>query len=147
MSAYVVMAHRWGNTNDGSFPVHAGTDKDEALEVAEDYPSYRGGKYGCEVIEFDGGEDRYHRPNQKRVAYFPSMVGEKEPETDWLKYQLEHLGHVMWTAQRDKQVWLPERDEELGIEVLKPHDIDPPQWLIDEVTRAMKWVDKVKGVA
>jgi len=140
MTSYVVMAYRWGNTNEHSFPVHAGQDKEAALEAAEDYPSYRGGKYGCEVLEFAAPDDE-----GARIAYFSSMVGEKEPAISWLKYQLEHLGHVMWTAQRDKQVWLPEKAEDGDYEILKPHPIDPPQWLVDEVTRAMEWVNKAEG--
>lgn len=50
MSIYVVTAYRWGQRNAHSYVVGAFTNKTAAIECAEAHVDYRGGKYGCEVV-------------------------------------------------------------------------------------------------
>jgi hypothetical protein len=50
MSVYVVTAYRWGQRNAHSYVVGAFTNKTAAIECAEAHVDYRGGKYGCEVV-------------------------------------------------------------------------------------------------
>lgn len=73
--AYVVTAYRWGLRDAHSYVVGAYRDREEAVRVAREHVNFRGGKYGCEVVECrgpaqvdEGGENAI----EKQVAYFES---------------------------------------------------------------------------
>lgn len=51
---YVVSAYRWGLRDCHSYVVGAKMSRDEAVTLADAHVEYRGGKYGCEVVECDG---------------------------------------------------------------------------------------------
>lgn len=49
--AYIVTAYRYGMRDEHSYFVSVSTNLDEAKASAESEVEYRGGKYGCEVVE------------------------------------------------------------------------------------------------
>lgn len=66
MTTYTVISYRWGKRDEHSYFIGVFSDKDKAIEVAENHKSYRGDKYACEVIESiidnydeDNDEDNY----------------------------------------------------------------------------------------
>lgn len=50
-SVYVVNALRWGQRGNHSYLVGVYSKKHAANQAAEAEENYRGGKYGCEVVE------------------------------------------------------------------------------------------------
>lgn len=70
--AYVVVAYRWGWTNNSFYFVWGGTDEDEAIAAAEKECEDRGGKYGVTVFRLSGDVEEV-------VQHCPSSYGEKEP--------------------------------------------------------------------
>ncbi len=52
---YTVHAYRWGDPDNHSYLVDVTFDKQEALETAEAEACWRGGKYECEVREWQPG--------------------------------------------------------------------------------------------
>jgi hypothetical protein len=81
MITYIVTAYRWGYLND-DMVIYASPSKDDCIDVAEAYADYRGGKYGCAVIECLGDihKGREGEGMGKRVFYTPSQLREKEPK-------------------------------------------------------------------
>lgn len=51
MKAFVVTAYRWGQRQNHNYLVCVCNTLVEAKEAADKEASYRGGKYGCEVVE------------------------------------------------------------------------------------------------
>lgn len=51
MKTFVVTAYRWGQRNAHSYVVGAFESFDAAKACADAHVDYRGGKYGCEVVE------------------------------------------------------------------------------------------------
>lgn len=68
---YVITAYRWGWRNGHSYVVGADTDKERALVIAQEHVEYRGGKYGCEVVEVAERSDP-SGDDAKQVAYVES---------------------------------------------------------------------------
>ena len=66
---YLVVAYRWGETNNHSYFVYAGMDHKQALELAELECQDRGGKYGVAAWEFTQDGRDY-----KLAGYFPSSA-------------------------------------------------------------------------
>lgn len=61
---YVVIAYRWGNSENHSYTVGIFDDKTKAIDCANSHTQYRGGKYACSVEmcimnEFDNDADNY----------------------------------------------------------------------------------------
>ena len=50
---YTVTAYRWGDRDEHSYSHGVFNNKANALKEAEDHKAYRGGKYECEVLEWD----------------------------------------------------------------------------------------------
>lgn len=71
MNIYIVTAYRWGHRDNHSYVVGAFSTKEQADQAADTHVGWRGGKYGCEVVECDVGNtsEDYH-PSQ--VSYFES---------------------------------------------------------------------------
>lgn len=78
---YITTAYRWGNVNE-SMTIYASESKQDCIDVAESYADYRGGKYGCAVIECTGDiqAGREGEGMGKRVFYTPSQIGEEKPK-------------------------------------------------------------------
>jgi hypothetical protein len=55
LHVYTVTAYRWGNLDGPSYPVGCYATADEAVQAAQDEEADRGGKYGCEVVEWTVG--------------------------------------------------------------------------------------------
>lgn len=70
MKSYVVTAYRWGQRNGHSYVVGAYTTQAEAERRAKEHVDYRGGKYGCEVVEAECWEESGNENPARQVAYF-----------------------------------------------------------------------------
>jgi len=71
LPVFVVIAYRYGMRDDHSYLVSVSTQIEEAKQAAQSEMEYRGGKYGCEVVECPVGawnEDI----EPKQVFYVPS---------------------------------------------------------------------------
>jgi hypothetical protein len=55
MNVFVVSAYRWGLRDCHSYVVGVRDTLDAARELADSHVEYRGGKYGCEVVQCDTG--------------------------------------------------------------------------------------------
>lgn len=53
MNIYLVTAYRWGNREKHSYPVSIRSSLPDALDDAEREEEWRGGKYVCEVLEWE----------------------------------------------------------------------------------------------
>lgn len=51
-SVYIVTAYRFGDHEQHSYVVGVYTDLDRAIEIAEEVPEERAGKYFAEVLKF-----------------------------------------------------------------------------------------------
>lgn len=70
-SAFVVIAYRYGMRDAHSYLVAVCDNLEDAQDAAEKEVSYRGGKYGCEVVECP--RQRWHEKlTPRQVAYVPS---------------------------------------------------------------------------
>lgn len=106
---YLVIAYRFGWLNGHWYTVAASTVRETAEAYAQAECFSRGGKYGIEVVEMIEGQD------DKRVAYFASAWGEKEP-TGNQRICLEHgLGTRLLNEIEDR--------------VRKGEDV--PKWILD----------------
>ncbi len=54
-TVYTVTAYRWGDLDGPSYPVGCYATEAEAIHAAQDEEADRGGKYGCEVVEWTIG--------------------------------------------------------------------------------------------
>ena len=84
-SAFVVIAYRYGMRDAHSYLVAVCDTLKDAKDAAEEEVSYRGGKYGCEVVECP--RQRWHEDlTPRQVAYVPSpyegMIGEGCDQAD-----------------------------------------------------------------
>lgn len=50
---FVVTAYRWGHRDNHSYVVGCSDELEHAKQLAESHMDWRGGKYGCEVVECD----------------------------------------------------------------------------------------------
>lgn len=72
---YTVHAYRWGDRELHSYTVGVYSKKAAALKAADAETEYRGGKYECEVIEFEvdnGGAGRIDNPG-KTIKELPKI--------------------------------------------------------------------------
>ena len=89
---YVVTAYRWGCRDKHSYVVGASTNKARAIELAQAEPEYRGGKYGCQIIECSDGVKT--DDSVERVAYFPSRYGESCPQSSMIR-EMQNKGGIV----------------------------------------------------
>ena len=100
----------------------------------------RGGKYGCQVLqctEADDGEMRF-----ECVAYFPSAYAENAPYDNPYLEMHEHLGQLVRDAVLRRKILIPDPKNPRYATFV---DVEPPQWLIDEVQRSVVLADKVEA--
>ena len=142
---FVAIAYRWGNRNNHHYIVYAGPDEQKAVALAQNEPQDRGGKYGCVVYGYkDAGPEQECR----QVAYFSSGMdaGAKGPRNNYRIEMFESLGHKFYDFAEGR-AYLPEDDPELKdrhgkpLRVLKPHKVEPPQWVVDKKNRAQEICD------
>jgi hypothetical protein len=125
MQTYIAIAYRWGNLNAHWYLVYAGSDETKAHALAENETHHRGGKYGCAVVRANENGDEF-----ESIGYYPSMGGEERPFHNHRIDMFESLGHKMHDFANGR-IYL--RDD---TPFLKPTNVDPPQWVKDEVKRA-----------
>jgi hypothetical protein len=76
---YHVIAYRWGYLQE-SHCLLSSPSLDDCIQVAEYYPEYRGGKYGCAVYKSPPVEQAMEGEGMgEPVHYSPSIHGEKLP--------------------------------------------------------------------
>lgn len=69
---YVVTAYRWGQRNAHSYVVGSFETLDEGKKCADAHVEYRGGKYGCEVVEAQPWTEDGDGETAKQVYYAES---------------------------------------------------------------------------
>ena len=67
MIVYTVRACRWNNSETHSYIVGVYTSKEKAIKAAESEEIYRGGKYGCEVLEWELNKSYDHDYSPKEI--------------------------------------------------------------------------------
>jgi hypothetical protein len=72
---YVVTAYRWGDKELHSYVVGVSRDERKAIAMAKSEESYRGGKYYCEVLEWELDEELDKRGYNPRKVL--SVFGQK----------------------------------------------------------------------
>lgn len=125
-TTYLVIAYRWGWTNNSWYIVYGGSDRTKACALATAEANDRGGKYGCVVYEFDQDGTGY-----KSIAYEGSAYGEKEPEHNEKLEYFSRLGHFMDSYATGK-VLLP---DPMNPGRLIYTEVETPQVVKDEVGR------------
>lgn len=115
MTLYLVIAYRWGNTNNHWYIVYCGDDHGKAVALADHERQGRGGKYGVGVYEItERGE------GMELKEYYPSG-DEEEPFTNWRIEMIERLGHeLLRYAEGTVHVPDPERPGFLKLERVEP---------------------------
>lgn len=94
---FIIKAYRWGWLNDHQYDVAVCTDEGRACELAREEADDRGGKYGVQVVCWNG------ETSSRPVAYFASSYGESEPRHNWRINMFESLGQdVHWVARQQK---------------------------------------------
>lgn len=126
---YLVIAFRWGWTNNSWYIVYGGPDRTKACALATAEANDRAGKYGCVAYEFDADGTGY-----KVIAYESSSYGEKEPEHNERLEYFERLGHFVDSYASGK-VLLP---DPFNPGRMKYTDVEAPQVVKDEVERQRK---------
>lgn len=124
---YLVIAYRWGDLNGHQYIVHAGLDREAALEAAETEAGDRGGKYGCAVYECTGGD-------HKIIHYASAYHGESGPTHNYTTDALITIGLAARDWIEDGKAWLPNPEKPGTIKYVEVPEA-PPQWLIDRVKK------------
>ena len=77
---YIVTAYRWGDINE-QFPLFSSQCEADCIKVAEHYPEWRGGKYGCAVMSVPNSIQKAMEGDcdMQIIHYFSSMLGESRP--------------------------------------------------------------------
>ena len=133
---YIVIAYRWGWTNNHWYIVHAGLDEETALEAAREEAEGRGGKYGCAVYIVD------HEGIHKCVDYFSAGYDEDKPYRNYRIDMFSDIGHAAVDAAKGR-IWVPEEGDSGK---LKAVEVDPPEWLVGIVKRAEAHAEKMDEV-
>jgi hypothetical protein len=129
VSMYLVIAFRWGYTNNSWYIVYGGPDRTKACAMATMEANHSGGKYGCVAYEFNADGTEY-----KAIHYESSSYGETEPQHNERIEYFERLGHFTHDYASGK-VLLP---DPFNPGRMKYTDVEAPQVVKDEVERQRK---------
>ena len=127
---YIVIAYRWGSTNDHWYYLYAGKDETKALAMAESERDGRGHKYGCLVYRTDEFGELW-----EQHAYF-AVHDEEEPTLNWRIEYFERLGHLLddyvggHIMVADEGETVSERDHELQEKMERQGSSYGPSFLI-----------------
>lgn len=138
---FLSIAYRWGDLNGHHYVIYCGTDEQKAVACAQAECDDRGGKYGCVVW---GYKDAGPEQTVRKVAWFPGMRGGTGgPMNNYRLDMFRTLGFAFYDYAKGT-AWLPEDSTDLEdkngdpIKVLKPHKVEPPQWVIERVLQEEK---------
>lgn len=70
MTAFVVSAYRWGLRDCHSYVVGVRDELESAKALADAHVEYRGGKYGCEVVECHTESQHADGDGMARSVYY-----------------------------------------------------------------------------
>lgn len=129
---YLVVAHRWGQTNNHFYFVYIGPSRGRALRQARTETEERGGKYGCAVLEFIEHDD------YQLIAYFPSIMEDKDADRPTHNHRVDYLirlGGFLDEACKGA-VYLPVEGDTEGVMGNKHTLVEVPQYMKDEQARA-----------
>jgi len=130
VKTYIVLAYRWGSTNDHWYWLYAGPDLVKASALAESERDGRGRKYGCAVYETNDTGDEW------TLAEYHGSGDEKEPAHNWRLDYFERLGHVLDDYVRGQMHVPSEReDEQLKVRTLQIVAVEPDPMLVKEAER------------
>jgi hypothetical protein len=140
VKCYVVLAYRWGNSNDHWYWIYAGPDAVKASAMCQAERDSRGGKYGCAVYETNEGGDEW-----ELVEYCGSGK-EDEPQHNWRLDYFERLGHVL-EDYANGFIYVPAAEpDEHGLRTLTRKLIEPIPELVEEVVRQSNLFKSMKEV-
>jgi hypothetical protein len=74
MKVYTVDAFRWGDRENHSYLVGVYSTKEKAEKAARQEEVYRGGKYECEILEWDIDNKEYSREIKKVEFDFTKFI-------------------------------------------------------------------------
>lgn len=75
---YIVIAYRYGSTEDHSYPLGVFNKKHKAIITADEETRQRGGKYGCRVYEVEMGKYYESVFDDPKIVYKTKSVFENE---------------------------------------------------------------------
>jgi hypothetical protein len=127
-ATYLVVAFRWGVSNDDFYFVYAGPDGQQAAALAQAERNDRAGKYACVVYKTEAGT-RF-----SQVGYVPAG-NESALGYDTLRDVERWTGYGVIIAVDNGWTLLPDPDHERQ---LRHTDVDVPDWLRIIVAQA-RW--------
>lgn len=130
MRHYVAIAHRWNNLNDHFYIVGIGSDPIQLRSLAEKEVQDRGGKYGVGIYTDDN----------QLVDYVSTKLMDDEAELPSENPRIEagqRIGFQVMEAVRSGRVHL----HVPGESVLKPTNVDVPDWLRAETEHATRYAE------
>jgi hypothetical protein len=125
---FVVVAHRWGWTNNSWYFVGGCTCRKDAVDMARLEADDRGGKYGVAVYRLACDENA----GSVLEAYFPSLYNEERPTRNPRLDIFQRLGLKVFFAVETGKADLPDKD---NASVLRPTSVEVPAWLREEKER------------
>jgi len=125
---FVVVAHRWGWTNNDWYFVGGCTRRREAVRMAREEANNRGGKYGVAVYRLYCEEDA----DPVLEAYFSSAYDEERPVRNPRLDIFQRIGLKVFFAVETGEADLPDKDD---VSKLTPTSVEVPDWLRKEKER------------
>jgi hypothetical protein len=137
MTNYLVVAYRWGWTNNHQYIVYCGPDETKAIALADNEPEYRGGKYGACVYRFNEDGTDY-----EQIYYANSMYDEEKPHHNYRIDMFEKLGHRLHDFANG-QVFVPDPKREGFLMLQKKR---PPKWIKELVEHEEEFSQKMAEI-
>lgn len=76
MKLYVINAYRNGNRENHSYTLGVHSDRQEAIQIAEEHCDYRGGKYAVCVEEFESNKIDHDSDGDNEIYRAKSTIEE-----------------------------------------------------------------------
>lgn len=130
---YIVVAYRWGETNNHWYFVFAGVDRARAFTLALEERDGRGGKYGVAVWEFTQDGCDY-----KHVGYFPSSAEDAETTEPKYNHGIDYhqrLGFFLHECASGKALLPDPLTAAATIKTLTYQDVEIPDFMREKVDR------------
>ncbi len=122
MKAYIVTAYRWGYTNAHQYIVGVYNNSERAIKMADEEAEGRGGKYGCEVEDFEGEK-------RESIYYTPSIYGEEKASHNYRIDMFEKLGHLLYERADGRARYVTNDN------FVKWKKIKPAKWIKEAVKK------------
>jgi len=135
---FLVVAYRWGASNDHQYFVYLGDDETKAHALARSEVDDRGGKYDCAI----------YTPNDDGTAftlcgYVAARDDQTKPEHNWLLDMFEALGHEL-DRYADGKVTVPDPKDE---NCLKWEPCEPEPRLLARVQQIRGTYEQLRKIS